>query len=292
MILMYHNVVPDDPSPGTAMQSITLTVSAFERQIRWLKRFYSIISLDEYMDIFGKRGKIPNRTLALTFDDGTYTTYEYAQPVLEKYKAHATIFVNTCQLDDGPLIWGAYLNALCYEEIYDRIEFNGRTFTLNNVQTRQELRSEMIQQALESGDSPGFIQAFSKKYPIPTDILYYYKGMSSEQLKHAGSNEFMEIAAHTHNHPFLTSLNENQQSAEILESRRILEEKTGKPVRYFAFPSGAYNEATIAILQKAGFEAAFAVKSKGIAEDIKWEFPRVGIFSPSLLKLQVKLWKS
>ena len=48
----------------------------------------------------------------------------------------------------------------------------------------------------------------------------------------------VELGAHTMTHPMLTSLPPDQAQAEILDSKREIEDRLGSPVRSFAYPYG------------------------------------------------------
>jgi peptidoglycan/xylan/chitin deacetylase (PgdA/CDA1 family) len=78
------------------------------------------------------------------------------------------------------------------------------------------------------------------------------------------------------------------QKLEIFDSKRILEELTEQPVRYLAYPSGNYNQGTLELVKAAGYEAAFATIPRNLGDDPRFELERVGIYSPSLLKLHLK----
>jgi peptidoglycan/xylan/chitin deacetylase (PgdA/CDA1 family) len=89
-------------------------------------------------------------------------------------------------------------------------------------------------------------------------------------------------------HPFLDRLPRARQAEEIVESKRTLEAITGKPVRYFAYPNGDYDRNTLAAVREAGFDAAFAVRSKRLEADGRFEIERVGIYSTSHVKFWLK----
>ena len=46
---------------------------------------------------------------------------------------------------------------------------------------------------------------------------------------------------------------------ELAESRRVLAEKLGRPVRYLAWPAGHYDEAMIRIATESGYSALFTI---------------------------------
>jgi peptidoglycan/xylan/chitin deacetylase (PgdA/CDA1 family) len=72
-------------------------------------------------------------------------------------------------------------------------------------------------------------------------------------LDHSG---LITIADHTFDHFNLASLSDDQQRREIIGSKRDLEQHLGHPVRHFAYPYGAYNETSIALMKEAGFVTA------------------------------------
>ena len=147
---------------------------------------------------------------------------------------------------------------------------------------KHESRKSLAKLACETASPSKSVLAWAEKYPIHDDVLKYYQGMSSEQLEHAGASKFVEIGAHTHTHPFLSMLGKEDQAEEISINRSILKEKTRAEVRYMAYPSGDYNKDTLDILKELNFEAACAVDMDGNNEDLVYQLPRVGIYSPSV----------
>jgi peptidoglycan/xylan/chitin deacetylase (PgdA/CDA1 family) len=112
--------------------------------------------------------------------------------------------------------------------------------------------------------------------------------MTYKQLIDAGKSNMLEIGAHTRTHLFLDQFPKETQMQEILESKRILEELTGKQVRYFAYPGGEYNADTLDVITDAGFDAALALIPKRISQDPTLELGRIGIYSRSLMKVWMK----
>jgi len=288
MILLYHNVVPDTASPGHVYTSITLTRSSFERQVNWLADRFRILPLDEYLDYRQNSRKQFTKTLALTFDDGTASSFECVVPVLEQRRVPATFFIITGHLQGGELVWGAYLNALCFETVYDSLDVEDHTYSLDTPDQRRETRRRLAALARGSGDPVLYCRQLAVDYPLPHQVRASYQGMTYEQLRAAGERDLIEVGSHTITHPFLSELTKNQQAQEIFESQRQLSELSGKPVRYFAYPSGDYNQDTLELVMEAGYHAAFATIPRGLGNDPRFEIERIGIYSSSLLKLHAK----
>jgi peptidoglycan/xylan/chitin deacetylase (PgdA/CDA1 family) len=88
-----------------------------------------------------------------------------------------------------------------------------------------------------------------------------HRAMSWDQARQMASSDLIELGAHTVNHPWLSSLSLEEQRAEILGSKRVIEEQIQKTIRSFAYPYGtrtSYTAETIAILNELNFTNACA----------------------------------
>jgi len=85
--------------------------------------------------------------------------------------------------------------------------------------------------------------------------------MTLDEVKELSKARIIEIGGHTINHPKLAKIAENEQSNEIVEGKKIIEEITGFPILSFAYPFGgkdSFNDTTIELVKKAGFNYACA----------------------------------
>lgn len=69
------------------------------------------------------------------------------------------------------------------------------------------------------------------------------------------------FGSHTLNHKNLTTLSEESAKEEILESKRRLDLGLKKPVVFFAFPVGQFNEEIIKLVEDAGYQGAVTIIS-------------------------------
>jgi peptidoglycan/xylan/chitin deacetylase (PgdA/CDA1 family) len=80
-----------------------------------------------------------------------------------------------------------------------------------------------------------------------------------------------ELDSHTLTHPNLTLLGNADLRHEVAGSRRKLQRLFGVPVRFFSYPSGAFDPRVIAAVRAAGYLGAvstidgLAVRSEGFA---------------------------
>ncbi len=90
-VLMYHHVEPDAADSGLNVSPLTFT-----RQMEFLKvHGYRVISLEELVRLLKSGGKVPPKTVVITFDDGYLDNFKYAFPILKKMDFTATIFMIT-----------------------------------------------------------------------------------------------------------------------------------------------------------------------------------------------------
>lgn len=73
------------------------------------------------------------------------------------------------------------------------------------------------------------------------------------------SENGMFIGSHTLNHPNLAAIGDDQLRRELVDSKKILEEKIGKKVDLLAYPGGNYNAHVIDLVKETGYQAALSV---------------------------------
>ena len=85
--------------------------------------------------------------------------------------------------------------------------------------------------------------------------------MNKEQVKEL-SDEGHVIASHTWDHQNVRKYKDGDWETQIVKPTRQLEEITGKPVQYFAYPFGAWNKEAIPELKKYNVKAAFQLSTQ------------------------------
>ena len=93
-ILLYHNVGNDFLQPN-----MFVSVEQFESQMKYLKNHsYYTVFLDEVLEHIKGKNTLPDKTIAITFDDGYIDNFTHAFPIMKKYQIKATIFINTSKM--------------------------------------------------------------------------------------------------------------------------------------------------------------------------------------------------
>lgn len=90
-VLMYHVI---DKPRGEGEQRLCCHPAEFERQMTYLAESeWRVVSLTALLDAAGAGQSLPDKTVAITFDDGTSCTFERALPILRRLGFPATVFV-------------------------------------------------------------------------------------------------------------------------------------------------------------------------------------------------------
>lgn len=137
-ILMYHHVLPE----GGKESKLVVDLAYFEKQMAFLKkRNYQVLSLDQIFLLALKNKPLPEKSVAITFDDGYEDNYLYAYPILKKFKFPATIFLIAGKIGaDGYLNWNQISEMASHH-----IQFGNHTTTHPNLTEidRAHIRKEI-----------------------------------------------------------------------------------------------------------------------------------------------------
>ncbi|CAN5585141.1 N/A [soil metagenome] len=90
--LIYHKI--DFPTADVRIRGAFTAPKRFERQISYLlKKGFSLYTASDLIAHYKTHGAFPEKSVAITFDDGWKDNFTNALPVLKKYGAKATVFL-------------------------------------------------------------------------------------------------------------------------------------------------------------------------------------------------------
>lgn len=76
-----------------------------------------------------------------------------------------------------------------------------------------------------------------------------------EQLSRMAADG-LSIGSHTMHHCYLPSAAEDRLREELVESKRVIEQRLGRPVEFLSYPIGGYTATAQAVAREAGYRAA------------------------------------
>ncbi len=93
VILLYHHVSESTPA------STSVSPDTFEQHMAYLADNYTVLPLKDIVTALKDKQPLPNKVIAITFDDGFKNIYQNGHPVLSKYKLPYTVFINPDLVD-------------------------------------------------------------------------------------------------------------------------------------------------------------------------------------------------
>lgn len=155
-ILMYHYVENVKDKKDTIRIGLNTTPKIFEEQlVTLLNSNYTPITQSEIVTILNNRQKMPEKPIAITFDDGYEDFYTVVFPILKKYKVKTTVYVIVDFLD-----YPNYMTSQQLKEIADSdlVEIGSHTLSHIYLKTANKKVAEK-----EISESKKKLEFFVKK---------------------------------------------------------------------------------------------------------------------------------
>ena len=266
-VLNYHRIFT--PPDGFLYDEgvVSTSVEDFEKQICFVKKYFSVINFNDLMLINEGKMKCPVRPLIITFDDGYYDNYKYAYPILRRHGLPGMFFLAVDYIGTNKLFW------------WDETAYAVKTVQRNDLNAIfEKFCVEMIPPDQSAYKTIHNILKTIKKMPDDQRVSFIeemkkqsiFKGDKDRQIMNweevvEMSQNGMEIGSHSMSHPVLSKVQqEDALNWEIEESKRVLEERLGKSVLVFSYPVGgadSYNDKTTSIIKRAGYRFALTYQN-------------------------------
>ena len=148
-------------------------------------------------------------------------------------------------------------HSILPNQLYDYLVYNAKLPSKPVMITFDDTREEQYNLAVPEMNKYGFKGA----YFIMTISINRPKYMTKEQIKSL-SDTGNSIGAHSWDHHMVTKYVGKDWETQLTKPKKKLEDITGKPVNYFAYPDGVWNSATIPQLKNNGYQLAFILSTK------------------------------
>jgi peptidoglycan/xylan/chitin deacetylase (PgdA/CDA1 family) len=269
VILNYHRIrTPEVPGDSLLDEGVFgPTQSEFERQVKWLKQNFDLLSESELLNMVRKSDTHPGRYAAITFDDGYRDNYDLAYPVLSAHAAPAIFFVCPGIIESRRLGWWDVIAYLVKKSEKEAITVKGDTLPLGSQKCTTISKLDDWMKRRKRVETKNLLEelAVACGVSFPDGALQDAQLMTWPQVREVSANG-VAIGSHTKWHPVLATLSEDEQREELVTSKAELEQQLGCPVRTLAYPVGGYQHftpATMRIARECGYEGAFSFQTGG-----------------------------
>jgi peptidoglycan/xylan/chitin deacetylase (PgdA/CDA1 family) len=296
---VYHRVTDrSDGDVGYLRYDVGIDYRSFDVQVAAIKRHFRIVGLPEYIDCVSGSKQPDRRTALLTFDDADFEFIKYALPVLSEHHCKSVVFAPTDFISTAKRFWHLRVTNLTRSidsDGWERLQSHASQFKGQIAQvirqssvsdedrrakTCRALARSLDQMEAEEVDSivTELERIAAAKYMLGVSCMNW---VQLAQIAQQG----VSIESHTVTHRKLAWLDEQALRSELVESKRLLEQKLGNTVTAICYPAGSFNDTVVAAAPEAGYQAGFTTKpglgSFALPGDERFRLRRVSMYGDS-----------
>jgi peptidoglycan/xylan/chitin deacetylase (PgdA/CDA1 family) len=268
LILAYHGISLSDEHLFNGSQFISADL--FRTRLELLKNSNcAVLPLGEAVERL-YANDLPDRAVAITFDDGTSDFYRRAFPLIREFGVPVTLYLTT---------FYSFYQRPVFDLMCSYLLWKGRSSALDlKTLTGQDLRTDLS--SLDAREAAlTQIHAFARGRKLSAEekdafagslaalLNVDYDALLDQRMMHnLTPDEVSQLAAggidvqlHTHRHR--TPMDRELFLREIEDNRKSIQEMTGKRPTHFCYPSGAYDLRFLPWLREAGVVSATTCES-------------------------------
>ncbi|GAA5160685.1 hypothetical protein GCM10025770_08720 [Viridibacterium curvum] len=226
-IAQFHRVLPAGSEEWKhSEQEYALTREEFDLCLHFFRRHYNVVSLSQVLAASQGKGRLPDRALLISFDDGWRDNCMHAEPLLRQHGMRATMFVNVEAMQQTDRRW--------WQDALVEIFAGGRA----------------AQALPQLGEAPRFYDAIVHMLETPLDerlaklqgALRYTpteRQMLTPSELARMDKQVWDIGSHARTHAPLTLLADPRE--ELGSAAAQIANWIGQAVGCIAFPHGRYS---------------------------------------------------
>ncbi len=282
VILAYHRVA----EPAIDPQLLCVAPERFDAQLKVIADLGVPLSLRELVRRAAV-GRLPDRAVVVTFDDGYADNLHAAEPLLRNAGVPATVFVTTGGLETGQPFWWDHLEALLLRSspaprrlvvTTGRREFawdlgddgssdaRGHALVGRHAGARSYAAPCRLPDAGTAVSLPPPMERDRvigqvARQCAPPDTLEDCRRLRPDEIGRLADSDVIEVGAHGVWHAPLSVLTPEDQRNELWRGKESLAQFSGAPVDLLSYPFGAAGDLTqssVALAHDCGFMAACA----------------------------------
>ena len=262
-ILCYHGFSFSDES--NFRPKLFMRPETFQTRMQFLASHkYPVMSLEQACDGLSK-GSLPGDAVAVTIDDGFFSVYQSAWPILRMQSFPVTLYVTSYYVEKQNPIFRLALQYMFWKTKRETLDCKDLGVPLSGgrplrpEKAKEETLWEFIRFGESQLDEPGrckLAEELGKRLAVEYSTISKSRGltlMNAEEIRRA-AEEGLDIQLHTHRHNLPD--NSDLVQREILDNRRCLEPLAGKKLQHLCYPSGIWSQRHWPWLESLGIVTA------------------------------------
>lgn len=264
-IIGFHGVSIEDEHRRFA--TLFISPESFERRLRFLSSHYDIVSLDDAVAQH-RSGRIEPRQVVLTFDDGFYNFLSRAVPILKAFRAPATVYIPTAEVESGEPTLNLLAKDVVLSTRLTSATLPGVPRGVRDLSTSAARNTAVVDvlaafaQCGTGEDRLEFCRMLGRTLEVDVDAKLQHRvwdRLTPAEVRQVVREGF-DAQLHTHTH---RNVVEHRQAvrSEVRANRESLEEITGKPAVHFCYPLGLWQREVWPDLTAEGVQSAVTTRN-------------------------------
>ncbi len=256
-VLVYRGVCSGSSSH---LDTQLVKLRSFRRQMRWIRRHFTPVSLEDAIVALKDRKPFPQRAVLVTFDGANRDSLHLAWPILKKLGIRPVVFVPVQSVGGQPNDWAEELEARMITTRSLGVSLNDEWLWLRTPQERQAAFGKIVA-ALKQLDP-------AERAHILSELELQLSPNSAETPPTFGPSltwdelrKLVEQGCSVGSHTFSRGILPGRPAADIVreleDSKRELESRLEAPVLAFSYPDGKWNPEVRQLVERAGYTCAF-----------------------------------
>lgn len=247
-----------------------LNIQEFKKQMRHIKKWYSIITMDDLIDRLAMGKEFSTPSIVITIDDGYLNNYREAYPILKEFNLPAMIYLSTGFIGTENSTWVDDLMDVIKISKKKTISvpdlFNGEVLDISTRERKMEVFEKIFNNMLNLKHEKklALMEKFRKLLCVEESLR------DAAERRMLNWNEVIEMnqnnihfGAHTISHPTLSKMELLEAKREIRESKEEIENRLYCKVWHFAIPNGKegdFNEELKRYCEEIGFKTVVSTE--------------------------------
>jgi peptidoglycan/xylan/chitin deacetylase (PgdA/CDA1 family) len=263
LILAYHGVSTDDEHLWNG--SMYMSPEMFRERLETIaKSGCAVLPLDEAITRL-YANDLPDRSVAITFDDGNFDFQQSAFPLLKEFDFPSTLYLTTFYSHYNKPIFGIFCEYLLWKARSETLNLKQITGRDSKIELKgdaarkaafREIERHVCAQKLSMEEKTAFAEVLARQLKVDYDALIEKRIMhllGPEEVTRLAANG-ADIQLHTHRHR--APLDRELFLREIEDNRNSIQAMTGLRPSHFCYPSGVYDHRFLPWLREAGVVSA------------------------------------
>lgn len=270
-VLMLHRIGAPEPNRLPCLADLNVSVESLQRFVDERRGNYDFVSIDEVKERMIDKSKRKRPFLCFTLDDGFRDNLTYGLPFFEKNEIPFAVFLTVGFINRHP--------AFNFPFIMERVVANNEELDIDGC--KYDCRTEACKNAtyirlkemVLGWEYDGFERKFKDIFGNYMDICGDCEEdltMNWEEVSQLAQSQLCTIGSHAMTHCRLSQLSNTELEYELGESKRQIEEKIGKEVKYVSYPFGwstDVNERVFEVAKEVGYEMGLVSHGAGIRKN-------------------------